>query len=90
MELGAADSQERINKTYMMPLQIYKQQEVQVEVQVGPVKGSAGQDSDSSRSSDHRAPNAARPTVQSKISFLEDSSDRERDGVVTTIAGGSH
>lgn len=91
LELGATDSQERINKTYMMPLQIYKQQEVQVEVQVGPAKERPEQDSDSS--SDGRTP-GARPTVAPKISFLADGDSRDgspgraRDGVTTTIAGG--
>lgn len=94
MELGATDSQEQINKTYMMPLQIYKQQEVQVEVQVQHVQGGAGskdassvmQDSDSGSGIDGKTPvtttnTMARPALAPKISF------RDKDGAAAADPG---
>jgi len=101
MELGATDSQEQINKTYMMPLQIYKQQEVQVEVQVqvGSKGASSMQDSDSGSGSDGKTPTPttmpttmARPALAPTISFRDKDGATDpsepREGVTTTIAGG--
>ncbi|KAH7029264.1 uncharacterized protein B0I36DRAFT_411099 [Microdochium trichocladiopsis] len=94
MELGATDSQEQINKTYMMPLQIYKQQEVQVEVHVGGTKAGSVQDSDSSSNGRGGEGPAGRPQLAPKISFKDKNGHQEgpsadgRDGIVTTIAGG--